>query len=152
MDKIIDAWYDECSGISTVILGTKWGTFTETVVVDPDDGDVANKWDGCKFAHYKCMIDKLKAKGTAFIERANGIDHAATVVAKSMYENGYSRVKNPKEFNAVLTKFRIQSRCARRDGRKYLDAAQKMKDRYPQFVEETLNDRRKFKEKNENRS
>ena len=147
MDKIIDAWYDEDSGLSQVTLGTHWGTFTRTVVVDPEDADVANRWDGCKFAHYLCVIDKLIAKGHAFIERSNGINHAATVVARAMYDSGVSRVENPREFNKILGKMRDQAYYAERDGRKYLEVAESMKQKYPEFVEETLKARRKFQKK-----
>lgn len=147
MDKIIDAWYDEDSGLSQVTLGTHWGTFTRTVVVDPKDADVANRWDGCKFAHYLCVIDKLIAKGHAFIERSNGINHAATVIARAMYADGVPRIKNSQEFNKVLGMMRDQAYYAERDGRKYLKIAEEMRQRYPEFIEETLESRRNFGKK-----
>ena len=149
MDKIIDAWYDEDSGVSCVTLGTKWGTFSHTVYLDDEDADVANKWDGCKFAHYLCMIDKLISKGHAFIERSNGINHAATVIARAMYTDGVPRIENNKEFNKVLGMMRDQAYYAERDGRKYLEVAAKMKQDYPKFIEETLEARRKFHKKGE---
>ena len=147
MDKIVDARYDENTGVSVVTLGTKWGTFTHAVRLSEEDKDIANRWDGCKFAHYLCMIDKLKSKGHAFIERANGINHAATAVARAMYDGGVSRVENPREFNKVLGKMRDQAYYAERDGRKYLEVAESMKQKYPEFVEETLKARRKFQKK-----
>lgn len=147
MDKIIDAWYDEEDGISSVTLGTHWGVFTNTVKVDKEDEDVANRWDGCKFAHYLCVIDKLIAKGHAFIERSNGINHAATVIARAMYTDGVSRIENNKEFNKVLGMMRDQAYYAERDGRKYLEIATKMKENYPKFIEETLESRRNFGKK-----
>ena len=144
MDKIIDAWYDEEDGISSVTLGTHWGVFTNTVEVDQEDEDVANRWDGCKFAHYLCVIDKLVSKGHAFIERANGINHAATVIARAMYDKGVSRIENQKEFNKVLGMMRDQAYYAERDGRKYLQIAEDMRQKYREFVEEVLNTRRHF--------
>ena len=90
MDKVIKAEYDEKAGTSEVTLMTKWGTFTRTVKVHDDDKDIANKWDGCYFANYLCVIDKLKAKGNALIQRAKGIEHAATVAAQARYAEGYS--------------------------------------------------------------
>ena len=125
MDKIIDAWYDEDSGLSQVTLGTHWGTFTRTVVVDPEDADVANRWDGCKFAH----------------------NHTATVIARAMYANGVPRIENNKEFNKVLGMMRDQAYYAERDGRKYLQVAEEMRQRYPEFIEETLESRRNFGKK-----
>lgn len=147
MDKIIDAWYDEDSGVSSVTLGTNWGVFSHAVHLEEEDTDVANRWDGCKFAHYLCMIDKLNSKGHAFIERSNGINHAATVVARAMYADGVPRIKNNKEFNKVLGMLRDQAYYAERDGRKYLDMAAKMKENYPKFIEETLEARRNFGKK-----
>lgn len=144
MDKIIDAWYNEEDGVSSVTLGTHWGVFTNTVKVDKEDEDVANRWDGCKFAHYLCVIDKLVSKGHAFIERANGINHATTVIARAMYDKGVSRIKNQKEFNKVLGMMRDQAYYAERDGRKYLQIAEDMRQKYPEFVEEVLNTRRHF--------
>lgn len=144
MDKIIVAEYDEETGVSTVSIGTPWGAFTESVMLHEDDKDVANRWDGCKFAHYLCVIDKLIAKGHAFIERSNGINHAATVIARAMYTDGVPRVENNKEFNKVLGMMRDQAYYAERDGRKYLEIATKMKETYPKFIEETLESRRNF--------
>lgn len=147
MDKIIDAWYDEDLGVSSVTLGTHWGTFTHEVLVEEEDRDIANRWDGCKFAHYLCVIDKLIAKGHAFIERSNGINHAATVIARAMYDKGVSRIENQKEFNKVLGMMRDQAYYAERDGRKYLEVAEEMRKRYPEFIEETLESRRNFGKK-----
>lgn len=144
-DKINYAAFDDVTGESTVELITKWGTFKHTVTVDDEDKDIANRWDGCKFAHYLCVIDKLTSKGHAFIERSNGINHAATVIARAMYTDGVSRIENNKEFNKTLGMMRDQAYYAERDGRKYLETAAKMRERYTQFVEETLNARRNFK-------
>ena len=134
MDKIVDARYDEDNGVSVVTLGTKWGTFTHVVRLSEEDKDIANRWDGW-------------SKGYAFIERANGINHAATVVARAMYDSGVSRVENPREFNKVLGKMRDQAYYAERDGRKYLKVAEEMRQHYPKFIEETLESRRNFNKK-----
>lgn len=149
MDKIIDATYDKETGISSVTIGTPWGIFTESVKLHDDDKDVANQWDGCKFANYKCVIDKYLAKGHAFIERSNGINHAATVIARSRYEGGVSRIENQKEFNYMLGMMRDQAYIAERDGRKYIEIAKKMRKEYNNYVEKTLAARRNFGKKEE---
>ena len=93
------------------------------------------------------MIDKLIAKGHAFIERSNGINHTATVIARAMYADGVPRIENNKEFNKVLSMMRDQAYYAERDGRKYLQVAEEMRQHYPKFIEETLESRRNFNKK-----
>lgn len=138
MDTIISAKYDESTGESTVVLGTHWGTFKHTVTVDEEDKDVANRWDGCRFAHYLCVVDKLFAKGHALIERSKGINHAAITISRSMYADGVPRIENNQEFNKTLSMMRDQAFYAERDGRKYLEIARKMKKEYPDFINEVL--------------
>ncbi len=144
MDKVIKAEYNEKAGTSEVTLMTKWGTFTRTVKVHDDDKDIANKWDGCYFANYLCVIDKLKAKGNALIQRAKGIEHAATVAAQARYAEGYSHITEHTEFNDTLQILRRQAACLRRDGTKCLETARDMKKKYPEYVEKMLGERKKF--------
>lgn len=148
MDKIIDAWYDEETGVSQVTLQTKWGTFSHAVAVDEEDEDIANKWDGCRFAHYLCLIDKYRAKGKAFIERSNGINAATDALNQSIWSvtDGYvyGEPFTPSEMIAMM---RDQAYYAERDGRKYLEVAEEMRQHYPEFIEETLESRRNFGKK-----
>ena len=50
-NKILESNYDKDTGVSTVTIESKWGTFTRSVRVQDEDKDIANKWDGCRFAH-----------------------------------------------------------------------------------------------------
>ena len=147
-DKIMFADYNSETGESTVQLLTKWGTFTHTVRVDDEDKDIANRWDGCRFAHYLCLIDKYRAKGKAFIERSNGINTAADALNQSIWSvtEGYvyGEPFTPSEMIAMM---RDQAYYAERDGRKYLEIAKKMKEDYPKYIEQVLAERRKFRGK-----
>lgn len=147
-DRILEAYYDEETGISQVILQTKWGTFEHAVVVSKEDEDIANKWDGCRFANYLCLIDKYRAKGKAFIERANGINAAADSLNQSIWsvtdDYVYGEPFTPSEMIAMM---RDQAYYAERDGRKYLEIAKKMKEDYPEYIEQVLAERRKIRGK-----
>ena len=143
MDKIISDTYDEKSGVSTVMLWTRWGTFTRSVSVADEDKDIANRWDGRKFAYYKCEIAKLKAKGRALIERSRGISHAANVIAQTM---GASSSDVDDELARALDLMERQARVAKRDGRRFIELAENMEDAFPHIVENAQAARRGFRE------
>lgn len=139
-DKIMFADYDSETGESTVQLFTKWGTFTHTVHVDEEDKDIANRWDGCRFAHYLCVADKLEAKGRAFLNRADGMNVAANVLASQLPQGvGPNKVR----INCIGT-IRDQAYFAERDGRKYIERAREMREQYLDYVEKTLSERRDY--------
>lgn len=139
-DKIMFADYNSETGESTVQLLTKWGTFIHTVHVDEEDKDIANRWDGCRFAHYLCVADKLEAKGRAFLNRADGMNVAANVLASQVPQGvkpNYVRI------NCIGT-IRDQAYFAERDGRKYIERAREMREQYLDYVEKTLSERRGY--------
>ena len=142
-DKIIFADYDPETGVSVVQLSTKWGTFTREVLVEEEDKDIANRWDGCRFAHYLCVADKLAAKGRAFIERANGINAAANVLASQLPKDV---VPNKNRTKCIGT-LRDQAYYAERDGHKYIDKARQMRENYIDYVNKTLTERRSYLKK-----
>lgn len=139
-DKIMFADYNSETGESTVQLLTKWGAFTHTVHVDEEDKDIANRWDGCRFAHYLCVADKLEAKGRAFLNRADGMNVAANVLA-SQLPQGIE--PNKVRINCIGT-IRDQAYFAERDGRKYIERAREMREQYLDYVEKTLSERRGY--------
>lgn len=140
MDKIIVAEYDEETGISTVSIDTPWGVFTESAILHEEDKDVANRWDGCRFANYKCIADKYAAKGHAFLERAKGIEHAVNVWLGTYRTTDYT----------MLKAFRRQAEIAAREGHNCISVANKMRKDYNDYVEEVLSNRRKFRGKKGN--
>lgn len=140
MDKIIVAEYDEETGISTVSIDTSWGVFTESAILHEEDKDVANRWDGCRFANYKCIADKYAAKGHAFLERAKGIEHAANVWLGTGRTTDYT----------MLRTFHRQAEIAAREGHNCISIANKMRKDYNDYVEEVLSNRRKFRGKKGN--
>lgn len=145
-DQLVCADYNEVTGVSTVKLNTKYGTFEHSVVCSPEDKDVQNKFDGCKFAEYLCQVDKLKAKARAFRERANGMEHAANVL--------YQIHSDPKMYiwkvsSDDIMQVRVQAEIAYDQARVLSEHAKQMKDGYAEFVETILNARRKFREHEE---
>lgn len=139
-DKIMFADYNSETGESIVQLLTKWGTFTHTVHVDEEDKDIANRWDGCRFAHYLCAADKLEAKGRAFLNRADGMNVAANVLASQLPQGVEP---NKVRINCIGT-IRDQAYFAERDGRKYIERAREMREQYLDYVEKTLSERRGY--------
>ena len=143
-NKILESNYDKDTGVSTVTIESKWGTFTHSVVAQDEDKDIANRWDGCRFAHYLCTADMLKAKGKAFVERANGMNHAANVLADIRYNKNW-RYPDAAYGDAILD-LRIQAEVAEDYGRECISRAREMKKNYLSYVEDILTKRRKLRE------
>lgn len=140
-DKIVRADYDEEAGTSTVTLSTSWGTFTHIVTVQEEDKDIQNPWDGCTFAHYLCMIDKMRAKARAFYERAKAIRSAANIYFTAEANRDEPMVG----YGYVKFFLDTQADFAERDAKKYDAIAKEMKNTYQAYVEDTLTTRRKLR-------
>ena len=146
-NKILESSYDKDTGVSTVTIESKWGTFTRSVMVQDEDKDIANKWDGCRFAHYLCTVDMLKAKGKVFVERSKGMEHAANVMTQYylQQDNQIATEMYPYYVDAILD-LRNQAQIAKREGKKYLAKAKDIKKNYLSYVEDILTKRRKLRE------
>lgn len=140
-DKIVRADYNEEAGTSTVTLSTSWGTFTHIVTVQEEDKDIQNPWDGCTFAHYLCMIDKMRAKARAFYERAKAIRSAANIYFTAEANRDEPMVG----YGYVKFFLDTQADFAERDAKKYDAIAKEMKNTYQAYVEDTLTTRRKLR-------
>lgn len=129
--NIVDARYEEAPGYSVVTIETKYGTFTNMAEVAFEDEDIENKWDGCRFAEYKCKIDFLRAKSRAMRERARGIRHAANFI------------ENPADLKRVFRQANDMDRRADdlRERAKY------MEDAYPNYCDKMLTIRRTARSK-----
>lgn len=143
-NKILESSYDKDTGVSTVTIESKWGTFTRSVVAQDEDKDIANRWDGCRFAHYLCTADMLKAKGKAFVERANGMNHAANVLAGIRYDTNW--LYPDVGYGDAILDLRIQAEVAEDYGRECISRAKEMKQNYLSYVEDILTKRRKLRE------
>lgn len=131
-DKFIKAEYNPETGISICKIATKWGVFENQVHVKEEDKDIANQWDGIKFAEYLCMIDKFKAKGRFFQERANGIKHVLNI-SKDNTDNTFMLER---QYTLMM-----------KESAAYYAMARKYKENYPEFVKKVLTERRKIREK-----
>lgn len=146
---IINSSYDEETGVSTVTVGSHWGTFTRTVKVQEEDKHIANRWDGCHFAYYLCLMDVHRAKGKALLERSAGITHAANVLECSLCDS--SRDLSVADSAYIIEKLHKQAECLRREGKKSIDKADAMKAHYFQYVDRHLKMRAKFMKEEEDR-
>lgn len=142
--RMEESWYNEDEGLSCVTIVSKWGRFTEYAVVNEADKDIANRWDGCAFAHYKCMVDLYKAKARAFQERANGMNHAANVLYAQKWD------EKQKSFNynddSILS-VRCSAEVAEEEAARYKQKARAMQEGYKDFVKDTLTKRRELRER-----
>ena len=148
---IVESWYDpaddfiDINGNSVhipatthVYKETKYGTFYGEVKVAPEDEDIANSWDGFRFAEMKCDIQAYQTKARIMKERAKGITHALKVILDG----------NPNlRFNPIMDKFFRQEIIAWKN---YYEAKKQyeiIRDSYSGFCDIVTEQRRKFRNK-----
>lgn len=145
-DQLVRAEYDETTGISTVTLNTKYGVFTETTKVHEEDTDIANRWDGIRFAWYKCLIDKMRAKAKMYETRADGIRYALGVLRGEIKDGTYL------EFGDALLEMECILEVVENDALRCRQIANEKEQEYEKMVEGVLTTRRnlrKYKEQTE---
>lgn len=139
---ILCAEYDEGTGVSIVTKQTKYGTFTRSVRVHPDDEDIANQYDGCYFAEMKCDIAAYQARAKFMKERAKGITHAFNVLS-------YATAQSNPYLNDMAHEWYLlahQADIAWRDAEQAYDTYEILKDSYKALIETTLRQRREMRE------
>ncbi len=129
-NKITDSWYSPSTGEAVVVKGNKWGTFICSVHPCESDFDIANRWDGWKFADAKCDIATAKVRAQAMRERFNGARHMydamymsgklpddveramyrQVVVAEEQYEEANERYKRLKSQYSKYTDLNLSTR------------------------------------------
>lgn len=139
--KILDAWYEETDdelNESCICKETKYGTFTGYARPAEQDKDIANSWDGFRFAETKCDIQAYKARAKVMKERANGISHALRVVLTG----------NPQYAAApAIEKLIKQEAVAWKNYRQAKEQYEIMRDSYSGFCEQIIKQRRKIRDK-----
>lgn len=149
--NIIEAWYDEPDewididgnivsypGETHLYKETKYGTFYGHVKVSEKDKDIANSWDGYRFAEMKCDIQAYKAKANIMKERANGITHALKVVL-----NGNPDLANDPAIDKLLRQEIVAWKNYYRAKEQY----EVMRDSYSGFCDVVIKQRREFRNK-----
>ena len=136
---ILYAEYDEGTGVSVVTKQTKYGTFTRSVRVHPQDEDIANQYDGCYFAELKCDIAAYKERAKFMRERAKGILHAYNVLSYADIQAGIDG-----EETWCLVKH--QADIAQYIADQAHETYKILKDSYNALIETTLRQRREMRE------
>ena len=140
---ILYAEYDEATGISKVIKQTKYGTFTRSVRVHPEDADIANPHDGCYFAELKCDIAAYQQRAKFMQERAKGITHVFNVLSHAdIQQDPYIQ-----EMKEEWYKLAHQADIAWKNAEDAFETYHILKDAYTALVDQTLRQRRDFREK-----
>lgn len=140
---ILYAEYDEAAGVSKVIKQTKYGTFTRSVRVHPEDKDIANQYDGCYFAELKCDIAAYQEKAKFMRERAKGITHAFNVLSHADAQRNPYMDKMKEEWYALSH----QADLAWKQAEDAAETYHILKDAYYALIEQTLRQRRELRDK-----
>lgn len=147
--KILDAWYNEPEDFTSVdgeiihslatahlYKETKYGVFFGEATAALEDEDIANQWDGFRFAEMKCDIQAYKAKAKIMKERAKGITHALKVVA----------IGNPDLVNSLaMDKLYRQEMLAWKNYYRAKKQYETLRDSYSGYCEHIINQRRKLR-------
>jgi hypothetical protein len=147
--KILDAWYNEPEDFTSVdgetihslatahlYKETKYGVFFGEATAALEDEDIANQWDGFRFAETKCDIQAYKAKAKVMKERAKGITHALKVVV----------IGNPDLANdPVINKLYRQEMLAWKNYYRAKKQYETLRDSYSGYCEHIINQRRKLR-------
>lgn len=152
--KILDAWYTEPEDVISadgktvhslatahVYKETKYGVFFGEATAALEDEDIANQWDGYRFAEMKCDIQAYKAKAKVMKERALGVRHAYDVIVNSFKDDDFNLESE------VLYKLNRQVQIAWRDYEKALHHYKIFKEMYPDYCDQIVRQRREFRNK-----
>ena len=141
---ILYAKYDEGTGVSVVTKQTKYGTFTRSVRVHPQDKDVANQYDGCYFAELKCDIAAYKERAKFMRERAKGIQHAFDVIS---YANDQINAPYLNIMSHDWYLLANQAHIAWYNAEQAYETYTILKESYNALIETTLRQRREMRER-----
>ena len=136
--KILDAFYDEEYHVSGVEKQTKWGTFFASTLAQECDLDIANEWDGQRFAEIKTDMMALKAKWKVMRERAKGVETAYNNLAQAHDEN-----------DPIMKALYRQVMAARKEAKGLKYRYDKMVENYPKLTDIVLDTRRDMRKKQE---
>lgn len=139
---ILYAEYDEGTGVSTVTKATKYGTFTRSVRVHPDDKDIANQYDGCLFAEMKCDIAAYQERAKFMRERAKGMTHMYNVLYSASKSRGTE--EGIPAFALIYGDIARQIIIANKFAEDAFETVRILKEAYKAFVENTLQTRREL--------
>ena len=143
-DVIIEASYNDSNGVSTIKLDTGWGVTERQVRLSEEDTDIANKWDGQRFAHYKCVADKYRFKARAFHERAIGVKSAISTLTQA-YKQKDTVLTDDIQY--TIDMLNRQHDILERESQTYYQAAKDMKVKYVDYMEDILKNRREIRER-----
>lgn len=139
--RITFSLYDPTTGMSVITKATKYGEFTATTKVSEEDKDVANRWDGQRFAEYKCDLKALKRKADIMYIRYEGVQNAYN----NMYETLYNLADRSLDAEYMMY---LMERQADHAYRQYEDAQNKYKamcDNYKVYCDSVLQERRELR-------
>lgn len=138
--KILESYYDGEEGFSSVTKHTKYGTFTAETYCHPEDRDIQNEWDGCRFAEAKCDIEALREKIKMMRQRLVGMDQILDILdreqnAEKIYSSLYKDVLDLR--NSVYGQIEVD-----------IERYETLKNNYNKFADTVLANRRKFRSEN----
>ena len=130
--KIIESEYIP-GYTSWVCKQTKYGSFYGIAVLQEEDKDIDNSFDGCRIAEFKANLAACKEKAKWMRQRAIG---AATIV-NNLYDSLDEETWN---------KLNHQVEVSFREADKAKEYYERMRDYLPIFIENLLKRRRETRE------
>ena len=139
--RIIAASYDPATGISTVTKATKYGEFTASTKVADDDKDVANRWDGPRFAEFKCDLKAMKRKANILYQRYEGVQNAYN----NLYDTMAAAARGDINVDYIMYLFSRQADHAYHQYEEAQEAYDRMCDYYDYYCSSTLEARKEVR-------
>lgn len=138
--KILESYYDEEEGFSSVTKHTKYGAFTAEAYCHPEDRDIQNEWDGCRFAEVKCDIAALHEKIKMMRQRLVGMDQLLDIINREQNAEKicYGLYKDMLDLrNSVYGQIEVD-----------IERYETFKNNFNKFADTVLANRRKFRSEN----
>lgn len=137
--KIVDSHYDKESGKSFCHVRTNIGDFYGRVKLHKEDSDVANSFDGQRFAEMKCRVQYAKKKQMMYRERAIGARNAYNAL-----------LQNYDKSDPFMIKLERQVKLFERDAHDCAVKTSYISKNYKKIANHILDTRRKMRKKIEN--
>lgn len=121
-----------------VVKKTPYGAYTGVSMAAEEDSDIANEWDGYRFAECQCDMKYLKERSKRMYERYLGV--------KMAYNNLSQTEPTSAGAAEMLDKLKRQMHIAKRDAERARLEYEHRKETYLSFTNAVLAERRRLQE------
>lgn len=136
--KILDSWHNEDRKTTYVKKQTKYGEFEGLVYLDESDADIYNKWDGYRFAEYRCDLQSFRQHIKNLKQQRIGIKHLYSSLKQNFNTDDKCMIYIQNQIKDISKRINKMNEIYREKIDGFID--------YTNLV---LNERRDFRKKNE---